>query len=504
MERAGVIRTLAEPNLTAISGESANFLAGGEFPIPAGFTCDRHGRRRRNCQYQIQCKKFGVGLNFLPVVLSEGRISLKVMTEVSELSTDNQLTLVQSLGALAESTTLTIPSIKTRRAETTVEIPSGGSLAMAGMIQEQTKQQINGIPGLMQLPILGALFKSRDYINRQTELMVIVTPYIVRAVAQKELSRPDDGYADASDPAGVLLGKFNRIYGVPGKVEPEGQLSGQLRLHSRLTDRARRRSMNLSHRAGAIAGRRRPAPAASMARAVALAGCAVMLAGCYTTQSRCRAASPTTTASAIRSRSRRASARSSCSSAASAADLSPDQRADVLAFANSLAARGDRRHRHRRAGRHAQRDRRRQRGARGPRDPLGRRRSAAGVEVRPYRPADPGKLATVRLNYPTMTAEAGPCGLWPHDLGPTSDREHNENVPYWNLGCCVAAQSRRHGRQHGRPGAAARRDPALYRPPHHRARQVPPRRKHGDGLPGRRERQDQRRGQMITNAHNRS
>ena len=97
---------------------------------------------------------------------------------------------------------LTIPSIKTRRAETTVEIPSGGSLAMAGMIQEQTKQQINGLPGLMQLPVLGTLFKSRDYVNRQTELMVIVTPYIVRAVAQKDLSRPDDGFADASDPSG--------------------------------------------------------------------------------------------------------------------------------------------------------------------------------------------------------------------------------------------------------------------------------------------------------------
>jgi pilus assembly protein CpaC len=223
MERAGVIRTLAEPNLTAISGESASFLAGGEFPIPAGFTCDPVSR---NCQYQIQWKKFGVGLNFLPVVLGEGRISLKVMTEVSELSTDNQLTLVQSLG-VGDNTTLTIPSIKTRRAETTVEIPSGGALALAGMIQEQTKQQLNGIPGLMQLPILGTLFKSRDYINRQTELMVIVTPYVVRAVAQKELSRPDDGYADASDPASILLGKFNRIYGVANKVEPKAAYQGQ-------------------------------------------------------------------------------------------------------------------------------------------------------------------------------------------------------------------------------------------------------------------------------------
>ncbi len=216
MERAGVIRTLAEPNLTAISGETANFLAGGEFPIPAGFTCDPTSR---NCQTQIQFKKFGVGLNFTPVVMAEGRISLKVLTEVSELSNDNALTLTQAISQ-TQTTTLTIPSIKTRRAETTVEIPSGGSLAMAGMIHEQTKQQINGLPGVMNLPVLGALFKSRDYINRQTELMVMITPYIVRAVAQKDLSKPDDGYADASDPATSLLGRFNRLYGTPGQTDP--------------------------------------------------------------------------------------------------------------------------------------------------------------------------------------------------------------------------------------------------------------------------------------------
>ena len=216
MERAGVIRTLAEPNLTAISGETANFLAGGEFPIPAGFTCDP---TTRNCQTQIQFKKFGVGLNFTPVVQSEGRISLKVLTEVSELSNDNALTLTQSISS-SETTTVTIPSIKTRRAETTVEIPSGGTLAMAGMIQEQTKQQLNGIPGLMNLPVLGALFKSRDFVNRQSELVVMVTPYIVRAVAQKDLSKPDDGYADASDPATTLLGRFNRLYGTPGQNDP--------------------------------------------------------------------------------------------------------------------------------------------------------------------------------------------------------------------------------------------------------------------------------------------
>jgi pilus assembly protein CpaC len=221
MERAGVIRTLAEPNLTAISGESASFLAGGEFPIPAGYTCTAGSLGAiGNCQYQIQFKKFGVSLNFTPVVLAAGRISLRVLTEVSELSTENQLTVAQAVTATTSST-LTIPSIRTRRAETTVELPSGGALAMAGMIQEQTRQQINGVPGLMQLPILGALFKSRDYINKQSELMVIVTPYVVKAVAQKELSRPDDGYADASDPATILLGKFNRIYAPASKGDPK-------------------------------------------------------------------------------------------------------------------------------------------------------------------------------------------------------------------------------------------------------------------------------------------
>jgi pilus assembly protein CpaC len=208
MDRAGVIRTLAEPNLTAISGETASFLAGGEFPIPNGLSCDTT-KSPPVCQAQVDFKKFGVSLVFTPVVLSAGRISLKVMTEVSDLSTDNAMTLAVP----GSNQSLTIPSISTRRAETTVEIPSGGSLALAGMIQEQTKQQINGTPGLMQLPILGALFKSRDYINHQSELVVIVTPYVVRAVAQNKLSRPDDGYADPSDPSAVLLGRLNRIYG---------------------------------------------------------------------------------------------------------------------------------------------------------------------------------------------------------------------------------------------------------------------------------------------------
>jgi pilus assembly protein CpaC len=215
MESAGVVRTLAEPNLTAISGESATFVAGGEFPVPAGYSCDPV---THVCTTQISFKKFGISLNFTPVVMTEGRISLRVMTEVSELSNENSITITQAVGA-GSSNSLTVPSIKTRRAETTLEIPSGGSMAMAGLIQEQTKQAINGLPGLGQLPVLGALFRSRDYVNRQSELMVLVTPYVVRAVAQKDLSRPDDGFAEQSDPQSALLGNINRIYGVPARAD---------------------------------------------------------------------------------------------------------------------------------------------------------------------------------------------------------------------------------------------------------------------------------------------
>jgi len=226
MEQAGVIHTLAEPNLSAISGETATFLAGGEFPILNGYSCSATSSTPgapTTCQPSIEYKKFGVGLNFTPVVLSEGRISLRVMTEVSDITSQNSLTI-----PIPGSTqTVTVPAIRTRRAETTLEIPSGGSLAMAGMIQESTKHNINGLPGLSELPILGALFKSNDYVNQRTELMVLVTPYVVRAVAQKDLSRPDDGFADPSDPAQVLLGKFNRIYGVGGTTDPPDNYRGK-------------------------------------------------------------------------------------------------------------------------------------------------------------------------------------------------------------------------------------------------------------------------------------
>ncbi len=229
MERAGVLRTLAEPTLSAISGESATFLVGGEFPIPAGVSCNTTSIPT-TCQTSIDFKKFGVSLNFTPVVLGEGRISLKVLTEVSDLSSQNAMVLSQPNGG----PNITIPSIRVRRAETTVEIPSGGSLAMAGMLEEQTVQQINGLPELMEIPILGTLFRSRDYVNHQTELMILVTPYTVHAVPRRDLSRPDDGFADSTDPSAMLLARFNRLYGVtnatsvapPVPVDPQRAYRG--------------------------------------------------------------------------------------------------------------------------------------------------------------------------------------------------------------------------------------------------------------------------------------
>jgi len=219
MESAGVVHTLAEPNLTAISGESATFISGGEFPIPTGVTCQTTtGGAIGQCVQTVSFKKFGISLNFTPVVLTEGRISLRVMTEVSEVSSENALT-----GGAGGTT---IPSVKTRRAETTLEIPSGGSMAMAGLIQEQTKQAVNGLPGVDQLPLFGQLFRSQDFINNQTELMVIVTPYVVRAVAQKELSRPDDGFAPATDAQSALFAQITRLYGVANRAEPAGSYQG--------------------------------------------------------------------------------------------------------------------------------------------------------------------------------------------------------------------------------------------------------------------------------------
>lgn len=222
-ERAGFLRTLAEPNLVAISGEAANFLAGGEFPVPVS--------RDRDGNVTIQFKPFGVGLGFTPVVLDEGRISLRISTEVSELTTDGAFTsqggrYTDSDGNIVIVSGITIPGLRVRRAETTVELPSGGSLVMAGLLQESTKQNIDGLPGVKDLPVLGPLFRSRDFQNNETELVIIVTPYLVKPVAEKELALPTDGFAPASDAETILLGHLNLVYGDGTKTQPEGRLQG--------------------------------------------------------------------------------------------------------------------------------------------------------------------------------------------------------------------------------------------------------------------------------------
>lgn len=205
LERQGVLRTLAEPTLTAISGESAKFLAGGEIAVPQNETYDVLSRSRT---ISLTYKPVGVTLNFTPVVMSENRISVRLATEVTEIDPDNSTRLATTL----------MPGFRTRKAETTVELPSGGILATAGLIQQQTRQHINGLPGVMNIPILGTLFRSRDYQRFETELLVLVQPFIAKPSSPGQIARPDEGFADASDPSTIFMGRLTRTYGSAGKA----------------------------------------------------------------------------------------------------------------------------------------------------------------------------------------------------------------------------------------------------------------------------------------------
>jgi pilus assembly protein CpaC len=198
-EQQGVARTLAEPTVSAVSGESAKFLAGGTVPIPNSETC---GGAAIGCTIGIIQQPYGVSLSFTPVVLSQSRIQLRIATEVTDVDPSKTITV----------DSIAVPGFRTRKNETTVELPSGGSIATAGLISTQTSAAISGLPGLMNLPVLGALFRSRDYQRQETELLIIVTPYIVHAVDPQQVQRPDNGFVDATDPQGWLLGKVNRIY----------------------------------------------------------------------------------------------------------------------------------------------------------------------------------------------------------------------------------------------------------------------------------------------------
>ena len=197
LEGVGVVRTLAEPNLTTVSGEAANFLAGGEFPVPS--ETDDQGR------VQVTFREFGVGLGFTPFVLSEDRISLRMSLEVSEIS--------------PEIAVGNVPGLTSRKVESTVELPSGRSMMIAGLIQSETRQALEGVPGAKDIPYLGALFRSRDFANDETELVVIVTPYLVGPSNLAELRTPADGFANPSDLETNLFGKLNAIYGTKGRPE---------------------------------------------------------------------------------------------------------------------------------------------------------------------------------------------------------------------------------------------------------------------------------------------
>jgi pilus assembly protein CpaC len=211
LAKDGLISILAEPNLTALSGETASFLAGGEFPIPVN---------QRDGQITIEFKQFGVSLDFTPSVLSGERISMKVRPEVSEL-TDEGAVVIEGLK---------IPALSVRRAETTVELGSGQSFAVAGLLQNNSRTVASRVPGLSDVPVLGSLFNSTQFQRNETELVIVVTPYLVSPVSQPgALQAPTDGYVPASDLERIFVGRLNK----PGQADKSSLLFGPggVRLH---------------------------------------------------------------------------------------------------------------------------------------------------------------------------------------------------------------------------------------------------------------------------------
>lgn len=198
-----LITLLAEPNLTALSGETASFLAGGEFPIPIASDGD---------EITIQFKEFGISLSFTPTVLSGSRISLKVRPEVSELSESGAITV----------SGLTIPALATRRAETTVELGSGQSFMIGGLLSNNVQNSVDKFPGLGDLPVLGTLFRSQRFQRNETEVVIVVTPYLVRPVDEQRLATPNDGYKAPSDVERILEGRLHSARLQPGREGPVG------------------------------------------------------------------------------------------------------------------------------------------------------------------------------------------------------------------------------------------------------------------------------------------
>ena len=217
LEQSGVMRTLAEPTLTAISGEKASFSVGGEFPVSNGkqdsgspFSRDSNGDPIRSPNGAVvyeftEFKEYGISLDFTPVVLTPGRISLKIRTAVSEPTAEGAFNIPRGGTGSAS-----VPGIKKRVADTTVELPSGGSMVIAGLVRDDIRQTLAGYPGLSKLPIFGALFRSKEFQRHEVELVIIVTPYLVRPTARRKLARPDDNFTPVSDGAGYFMGRINR------------------------------------------------------------------------------------------------------------------------------------------------------------------------------------------------------------------------------------------------------------------------------------------------------
>ena len=218
LEQTGVMRTLAEPSMTAISGELAQFKVGGQMPILKEGSCeaDENGNIQR--AYNFENKDVGIAMAFTPVVLTSGRISLKVRTEVSEPTASGMQTGL--CGNLV--------GIRKRLADTTVELPSGGAMVIGGLVQDDVRQVVSGLPGLQRIPVLGTLFRSKEFVRNETELVIILTPYLVRPVAASQLTRPDKNFAPTGDGAGHLLGRINRVYGTKSGKLPEGRYVGSI------------------------------------------------------------------------------------------------------------------------------------------------------------------------------------------------------------------------------------------------------------------------------------
>jgi pilus assembly protein CpaC len=195
LEQENLAKSLAEPNLVTVSGEVANILVGGEFPIPVAQDVNT---------ITVEFKQFGIALSFLPVVLDSGRISLKISTEVSAPDNSTAVTICNGCGQ--------VTGLKVRRANSVVELPSGGSLMMGGLLQNDITNSMQGLPGLMNLPILGQLFRSEAFQHNETELVIAVTALLVKPVQPKALSLPTDGFAPASDLDMYFLGHLQNIY----------------------------------------------------------------------------------------------------------------------------------------------------------------------------------------------------------------------------------------------------------------------------------------------------